>query len=578
MDGRQSGCYAPEPGPPFPRGAKGGRVGFCFAGTRDPLSSEPQLAAKRDPARSRVWGWVVFLLALIPALTAIAIVPGFVTQDGPAHLYNAEIISKSREPGSPFRDVYQVRWEPFPNWTGHLLMVGLIRALPPREAHRLMTALTLVGFALAIFGLRWRVMGWRGMPAAALFSVLLALNVTWLFGFTSFLLGACLFPITLAVWWQGRDALGPGRIATLAALLTLGYFSHLVSLGLTVVSLVVLSLGASGERRVARVVRTAVALIPLVPLGAIYLGLSRRGGPMDPIWEHLVDPTSLASWVAQLGWADPVSVARKITFPFVEATSYGFVLLTPVLWLAIALITAGLATFFDPQSRGRRVWVALAGLLVFGGLVCPDTLGPSHGNYLPQRVVLFGLVVLVPFLDFEARPLAGRVSTAALLVAFAVQSGFIWEYALTSDRTAGAWYPPPQAIGARRKIATLLVQLSGSRFRANPLLHADNLLGVGTGNVVWNNYETRYYYFPVQFKPGIDRPPAADLEWVALHDEPRDAEKRVAVWKRLLESHHHAIDTLVVWKRDPTLDAINDLWFEPSPIYERGALRVFRHR
>jgi hypothetical protein len=339
-----------------------------------------------------------------------------------------------------------------------------------------------------------------------------------------------------------------------------------------------LALGAPSDRRVARVARTAVALIPLVPLGAIYLGLSRNGGPMHLVWEHLVDPTALPSWVAQLGWIDPISLARKIAFPFVGPTSYWFVLLTPVLWLGIALATAGIATFLDPQSRERRVWLALAVLLVIGGLIGPDTLGASHGHYLPQRVVLFGLVALVPFLDFEAKHRAGRVATAALVVALAVQSGFIWEYALTSDRTAGTWYPAPKAIVHGRRIATLLVQFSETRFRSNPLLHADNLLGVGTDNIVWNNYETRYYYFPVQFKPGIDRPPAADLEWVALHDEPRDAKTRAAIWKGLLHLHHRAIDTLVVWGRDPTLDAINRRWFEASPIYERRNLRIFRHR
>ena len=37
------------------------------------------------------------------------------------------------------------------------------------------------------------------MPVASALAVLLALNLTWLLGFTSFLLGACLFPIALGV-------------------------------------------------------------------------------------------------------------------------------------------------------------------------------------------------------------------------------------------------------------------------------------------------------------------------------------------------------------------------------------------
>ena len=63
---------------------------------------------------------------------------------------------------------------------------------------------------------------------------------------------------------------------------------------------------------------------------------------------------------------------------------------------------------------------------------------------------------------------------------------------------------------------------SRGRFRANPLLHAENWLGVDTGNVVWNNYEAMHYYFPVQFGPGIERPHPGDLELVSIHDDPKD--------------------------------------------------------
>ena len=52
----------------------------------------------------------------------------------------------------------------------------------------------------------------RHLPAAALLAALLAMNITWLLGFTSFTLGACLFPITLGYWWPRRDRLGAGGV------------------------------------------------------------------------------------------------------------------------------------------------------------------------------------------------------------------------------------------------------------------------------------------------------------------------------------------------------------------------------
>ena len=72
---------------------------------------------------------------------------------------------------------------------------------------------------------------------------------------------------------------------------------------------------------------------------------------------------------------------------------------------------------------------------------------------------------------------------------------------------------------------------SRSRFRANPLLHAEDWLGVDSGNVVWNNYEALHYYFPVQFKPEIERPHPGNLELVSIHEEPKDKSARWVIGK-----------------------------------------------
>ena len=72
---------------------------------------------------------------------------------------------------------------------------------------------------------------------------------------------------------------------------------------------------------------------------------------------------------------------------------------------------------------------------------------------------------------------------------------------------------------------------SRGRFRTNPLLHAENWLGVDTGNIIWNNYETLHYYFPVQFRPGIERPHPGDLELVSIHEDPSDEMARLRDWE-----------------------------------------------
>jgi hypothetical protein len=537
---------------------------------------EPLPSTGRESHSPRDRAIAVFLLAIAPVVIAIWTVPWFVTQDGPAHIYNARIIADARDPRSPFRDFYEVRWEPLPNWAGHLMLVGLVSTLPARAADRVMMTVTFAGLAASIVWLRRRVAGWNGMAGAALLAVLLGLNVTWLFGFQSFLLGACLFPITLGVWWEGRDRLGPGRLAALAALLVVGYFCHLVSLGLTAGGLLLLAILTPGPHWRSRLVRTALVLLPLVPLGLIYLSLSRSGGAMQPAWHELDHPLSPATWIKRLGWVDPISIASREALPFVVAKSRVRTLLAPVVWLGIALLAGGIATIRSNHVwlDERRGWLALAVLLIVGGLIGPDSLGPNHGDYLAQRVLLLGLVALVPVVDLSANRWAGRIAVGALVVAVAVQSAFVWDYALDSNRNVGAMMRAAPAIGRGQRVATLLTGIRG-RFRPNPLRHADNWLGVEPPNIIWNNYETRYYYFPVQFRAGLDRPGADELERISITDDPRDADARAAAWTKLLERHHGAIDVLFVWGHDARLHEINLRWFRTA--YKKGRVRVLRH-
>jgi hypothetical protein len=560
------------------------------------------------PSRnSGAWGLTVLAAALAPALAAIWTVPWFVTQDGPAHVYNAQILAWSFDPGSPFRDVYTIQWQPIPNWVGHLALAGLVSVLPAWVADRIMTSVTLAVFAVSILWLRWRVAGGRNLPAAALLASLLALNITWLFGFTSFLLGACLFPITLGFWWTNQARWNAGHMAVLAVLLVLGYFCHLVSLGLTVLCLVVLVVASpladatetsQVQRRIVRLAGVSVSFLPLIPLGLCYLQLAHRGGPMQPLWENLADPLSPRAWKEQITWVDPLTLARKDALPFTDRVSPVFLVCAPVVWFAVTVaicggagISAGLWTRFrkrsdrstdlgDPSMRAwtgprgeRRGWLILAVVLLAGGIAGPDTLGPDHGEYLPQRVLLFGLVACVPLIDIDARKWWGWAATASLALAVVLQSAIVWDYALYSDRTAGQIIRAHDLVGRNRRLVTLPVTIR-SRFRANPLLHVESWLGVDSGNVAWNNYETRHYYFPVQFRPGIDRPHPDQLEHVLKHDGPQQAADRSREWERILSDHADSIDVLLVYKREPRLDAITQRWFDV--VEARGDVRVCR--
>ncbi len=323
-------------------------------------------------------------------------------------------------------------------------------------------------------------------------------------------------------------------------------------------------------------------MVPLIPLGWIYRRLMNRGGAITPIWEQVRDLWSWQSWHAQLSWIDPVTLASKQSVPFLEARSLWLYLAAPVLWFLVGIGFLTVATWRSAARTtedsalppGRGCWMVLAALLILGGTVCPDTLGPSHGNYLPQRVVLLGLLTLVPALDTRLTGRLSKLGAAALAVALLVQWLTVWDYAGHADRLAAEFQQVRPLLGRGQRVAFLDLELR-QPFRANPLLHLDGLLGLGNGNILWNNYETAYYYFPVQVRPGVPHPSALDLERISLRDDPASAAERAAAWHALLARHHAEIDVLVVRGSDPArLDPITARWFPRET--RCGLMRVLR--
>lgn len=536
------------------------------------------------PARVVVRGWVAAALALLPALLIVLGTPAFSTQDGPAHLYNARILADAVRLGdrSPYASVYEVRAQPVPNWAGHLATVAALEVLPAGLVTRAVTAATLVALALGSVLARWRVAGPDGLTGAGLVAALLGLNVAWLFGFTSFLLGAALVPVTLGSWWRARDRPGPGLAARLAGLLVAGYFCHPISLAAAVLGLAVLALATPADARLRRnrLGWAAVALVPLVPLGAMYLGMTRSGGGFAPVWEHLGGRwASPRAWLAQLSWVEPISLAAKTSRPFgdVGAASGWYALLAPAAWAGAGLVLLAGSTLRNarPEGRERRGWLILAVLLLGAGVLGPDTLGISHGYYLPQRLTLLGLVVLVPWLDLAGRTPAARAGLGLVAAALVLQVGAVAEYAADCSVRVAAFLRAGPSLPAGTRVGAIAAGTRG-RFLSNPLLHADCLLGLDPPRVVWGNYETDHYYFPVQVRPGIPHPRAIAFERVSFLDDPTRADERARLWEELLAEHRDRIDAVVAWQAPPALDAITARWY--SPIAELGPVRTWARR
>jgi hypothetical protein len=245
-------------------------------------------------------------------------------------------------------------------------------------------------------------------------------------------------------------------------------------------------------------------------------------------------------------------------------------LLSPTLWFVAALV----ALVLWRRARAGRAWRVLAGLLVAGGCLAPASFG-AHGGALQLRLLLLGMAALLPAIELDWRARLTRFAVAAVLVALALQTAFVWEYSLRCHRAIAALMQAAPVMGERQRVGTLVLErLPG--FRGNAPLHADSLLGINTGNIIWSNYEAQTYYFPVRFRPGAGGPPAAESEAVANAAFDGQLAAQLPRWEQLVERYHPLMDYLVVWGADPEVSAINARFF--VPVLERDQLHLWKHR
>lgn len=536
-------------------------------------------------SKSRRWGLIASGALALPVVIAIWCIPWFVTQDGPLHLYNAHIMIELLKSHSPLQEVYAVRWNPLPYWGAHITLTALMSILSERAADRLMLTFTSIGFACAMLWLRWRVAGWEGMAIAAPLTALVSLNVLWLLGLYSFLMGSCLFIITLGAWWAAREKMGARPALIIAALLVLGYFIHLISLAVTVIALVVLALVTPGRDRLRRVSWTAASLAPILPLAIIYKQMMQSNGEVRASWSGITDFFSLQQWLNYSSGVDFLSLrADRNNLPFVEGHSRWFGLASPYAWGIVALAILIGVTIFTRRVEGgsatqaRRAWIILPLILIIGAYLAPDSFGDPHGGILRERILLLGVAAIVPGLRIDTRQLSVRFAGAVLMLAALVQIGYVWEYGLSSNQIVSDFMRAKPYVGTGQRVELLRVNVE-SRFRANPIHNLSNMLGIGTSNVVWNNYGPSLYYFPIKFKDDSIGERARSLSDVSQfeYNNPRvDIDEHIAYWSVVLAENHDRIDALVVWGAAPSLDAANAQWYGSRPVFDSGKTRVFQ--
>ncbi len=408
------------------------------------------------------------------------------TADGPSHVYNSWVL---RELVLGHRGVvaewYAVDWRPYPNWSGHAVLALLMSVVPPLLAEKLLVS----GIVLLFLYAMWRYAGAlaettdeAGRPAAFL-AFPFAYHLLLQMGFYNFAIGAALYFLVLAVWWEKR-------LAATALLLLACYFSHLLPALLAVASIAVLAL-------LTRRWRGFLPILPVLPLLAWFL--------------HVRGATLESAHVPAFGLFDYLRRMWVVLTFDVQQARLGFTLST--ILAALILLTVVRRRWALRTWRAGDAFLAVTLLLLV--LYARAPAASSGGTMIMERMALF--VALSPLVWIAPRlpPRATAAMVILLTILSLVYTGYLVRRYRGLSRRMTELVRSADALGGDTAFLPLVRDVRPPRGSFVPvLMHAIDYAAVEKHDVDVANYEAGSGYFPIRFRDGRSAPP---FETIGVH-------------------------------------------------------------
>ena len=496
--------------------------------------------------------WIAFFIILY--LLPVWLFKYFPTQDGPAHLYNAQIL-RDYASSDFFRQYLALRLTLFPNWLSHLLEWGLLYLFPALITEKIFLSLYVILFPLGFFYFLDAVQ--PGRTLLGFLSFLFIFNYLFLLGFYNFVLTIPLFLFLLGYWWKKREQLGWKQVVVCNLLLVAIFFGHLVSYALAVGSMGLLAL-IYFRKRVKPILFTLVCVLPSTLLFFNYYIGSRVAGSILPQLDGLrivallarlfelnilVSYTDLQQWIA--------GVVAVIMFLLFEYT----------VWKDL----------HEGSDKGKKYPndrdYFLAPLLVFLVLymILPSYIGP--GGWLNDRLELFAVILLLALLrigegqrwDWLKGIIGMLVVANAIYLVFEIGS---------LNRGLEEYTSGISQLQAHKIILPLFFDGYGESRNIGIYVNASNYYSLDNQSLNLGNYEVQYDYFPVMLKPGFQTP-TNNSDWVqTIFWQPEAID---------LCGYASHVDYLLTWGA-PDAQILDEIKRCYLPLYRQGRLALYTPR
>ena len=462
---------------------------------------------------------LLFLAALCMLLLPVWATEGWYTFDGPAHLYNAEVIGELLWGHEPhfLNFFYEIRWPPAPNLLFYVFAAPLSRVMDIMWIDKLWATLHVLVFGLGFrfflleiagggrgSGVDWGAGKGRGSGVGRLAAwaswvgLYAVFHRHFFLGQYNFAMGIGLMGWTLGYSWRWimhhRPLSWP--LVRLAGLLTLLGASHLVGFAAAgvVIGLMLIWLNGRQTRQfLTRILCLLAVSSPVLVINLYYLWQSKGTG----ITRHIGHYDLLGQWIR-------LESLTSFNPPVEWRTMIGlFVLAILTLPMAVMAVHRRLQRSNECRPRADGAWAFLLScsvLFVLMYLIIPDE--SRNSGYLSSRLALIsqmfflaGGVLLLGVVPSAVR----RLTLALLLLLLPFRVAYYWKV----ERSLGRDLSEMRRATAQIPTESTVHQVNLS----NNWMHEHLSMSVSGREIVHlKNYEAYLDYFPLGWRMGSLQP------------------------------------------------------------------------
>jgi hypothetical protein len=445
-------------------------------------------------------GLLAFYLLLFLHLFFVWVIPVFVTQDGPAHLYNARILLDIFFEG---RDGFYAQYYSFnsmlqPNWFQHIVLSGLLLLFSPIVAEKVFISLYFVSFAFS-FKYLIRILFKESAHLLPLIFII-ANGFFFLFGFFNFQWGFIFLMIFIGLLLKQKENFSVRRLVVLIFLCAATFFVHPVAL-IYMLFLIfvdfllnafsykfgsVLSLKEAIKRSISSIL---IVILPTILFLKYFT--HQQGGGYD-IFTNNIDLDNLGNLFACfylkafLGWENYI-----------------------IYWFAILIVLILVPYFIYKSNRKITAPRIYIGAIIFLSLFVFFFLVPNMGGggWLTQRVTIFFYLGLILFAATLRMPKSLKKTTMIMGITISILllgsrytkqmkiSSYVENYLEISNHIPNNVTVLPLGFSNRGEI-------DGERIspRLEIFKHISGYIGASGNKLIYDNYEASTAIFPLRWK------------------------------------------------------------------------------